>query len=77
MTDVLPPPVQDALDLQTATTQVHDQPDAHTQRYDRQLRLWANSGQTALENARILVVGANPTATQLLKNLVLPGRSSS
>ncbi|GAA5826748.1 hypothetical protein JCM11251_002879 [Rhodosporidiobolus azoricus] len=69
--DVLPAPIQDAVPLAAATTSVR--PDAHTQRYDRQLRLWASAGQTALENAKVLVVGANGTATQTLKNLVLPG----
>lgn len=36
-------------------------------------RLWAASGQAALESARILVVSASATATSILKNLVLPG----
>ena len=49
------------------------QPDSKTRRYDRQLRLWASSGQTALENARVLVLGADATSTAVLKNLVLPG----
>ncbi|WFD46146.1 hypothetical protein GLX27_000775 [Malassezia furfur] len=48
-------------------------PDRHTQRYDRQLRLWNTSGQAALEHARILVVGASALSGQILKNLVLPG----
>lgn len=48
-------------------------PDAKTRRYDRQLRLWAASGQAALESARILVIPASATATSILKNLVLPG----
>ncbi|KAH9476223.1 NEDD8-activating enzyme E1 regulatory subunit [Psilocybe cubensis] len=48
-------------------------PDNKTRRYDRQLRLWAASGQSALENARILVVSGGATATSILKNLVLPG----
>ncbi|GAA6042459.1 hypothetical protein JCM8097_008468 [Rhodosporidiobolus ruineniae] len=78
MADVLPAPVQDSVPLQDATTlssssTPSDRPDSHTQRYDRQLRLWAKSGQAALESARLLVVGANGTATQTLKNLVLPG----
>jgi amyloid beta precursor protein binding protein 1 len=51
----------------------HVRPDAKQQRYDRQLRLWAASGQTALESAHILVVNAGATATSILKNLVLPG----
>ncbi|KAF7325748.1 NEDD8-activating enzyme E1 regulatory subunit [Mycena kentingensis (nom. inval.)] len=49
------------------------QPDAKTRRYDRQLRLWAASGQSALENARLLVISGSATSTSILKNLVLPG----
>src|SRR6266576_4848249 len=48
-------------------------PDQKTRRYDRQLRLWAASGQAALEQARILVISASATSTSILKNLVLPG----
>lgn len=36
-------------------------------------RLWAASGQAALESARILVTSASATSTSILKNLVLPG----
>ena len=36
-------------------------------------RLWAASGQAALESARILVISASATSTSILKNLVLPG----
>ena len=36
-------------------------------------RLWAASGQSALESARVLVVSASATSTSILKNLVLPG----
>jgi len=43
------------------------------QKYDRQLRLWGNDGQTALENARICLINATATATETLKCLVLPG----
>ncbi|KAI9438473.1 hypothetical protein H4582DRAFT_1814429 [Lactarius indigo] len=49
------------------------QPDNKTRRYDRQLRLWAATGQSALESARVLVIGSSATATSILKNLVLPG----
>ncbi|KAI0746401.1 hypothetical protein C8Q80DRAFT_1174962 [Daedaleopsis nitida] len=49
------------------------QPDAKTRRYDRQLRIWAASGQAALEASRILVVSSSATSTSILKNLVLPG----
>ncbi|KAK0421826.1 hypothetical protein EV421DRAFT_1952852 [Armillaria borealis] len=49
------------------------QPDSKTRRYDRQLRLWASSGQTLLEESRILVLSSSATSTSILKNLVLPG----
>ena len=58
-----------ARDASSATSR----PDRHTQRYDRQLRLWNRSGQSALEQAHVLVVGASSLAAQILKNLVLPG----
>ncbi|KAF9968073.1 NEDD8-activating enzyme E1 regulatory subunit [Mortierella alpina] len=47
--------------------------DAKTQKYDRQLRLWGNSGQEALESAHILLVNATAVGCEILKNLVLPG----
>ncbi|KDN41610.1 hypothetical protein K437DRAFT_258206 [Tilletiaria anomala UBC 951] len=53
-----------------------ERPDAHTQRYDRQLRLWASSGQASLESASVLLIGCTPTGTSTLKNLVLPGIGS-
>lgn len=78
---------QDSQDIETATTAI--QPDNKTRRYDRQLRcvsvfptsplssllvsLWAASGQSALESARVLVVSGRATSTSILKNLVLPG----
>jgi len=39
----------------------------------RFLRLWAATGQAALENARLLVISGSATSTSILKNLVLPG----
>lgn len=42
-------------------------------RYDRQLRLWGNSGQSNLESSHICLVNATSTGSELLKNLVLPG----
>ncbi|KAI8060893.1 ThiF family protein [Gongronella butleri] len=47
--------------------------DIKTQRYDRQLRLWAVSGQTALENAKVCLLHATATGCEVLKNLILPG----
>jgi NEDD8-activating enzyme E1 regulatory subunit len=45
-------------------------------RYDRQIRVWHEHGQSALERASVCVVGAGPTGTETLKNLVLPGIGS-
>ncbi|KAG6863905.1 hypothetical protein C0991_002172 [Blastosporella zonata] len=59
-------------DIQDVTIST-DQPDSKTRRYDRQLRLWAATGQSALEDAHILVISGSATATSILKNLVLPG----
>jgi len=42
-------------------------------RYDRQLRLWGDHGQSALERAQVCVINATATATEVLKNIVLPG----
>jgi NEDD8-activating enzyme E1 regulatory subunit len=44
-------------------------------KYDRQLRLWAASGQAALESANLLLVnsGSGVAGVEALKNLVLPG----
>ncbi|KAJ7267019.1 hypothetical protein B0H12DRAFT_1179488 [Mycena haematopus] len=59
--------------MSASGTAAEAQPDSKTRRYDRQLRLWAASGQSALENSRLLVISASATSTSILKNLVLPG----
>ncbi|KAF9644273.1 hypothetical protein BDM02DRAFT_3190778 [Thelephora ganbajun] len=59
-------------DINAATVTNH-RPDNKTRRYDRQLRLWAASGQEALESSKVLVISASATSTSILKNLVLPG----
>ncbi|CAO3683034.1 unnamed protein product [Umbelopsis vinacea] len=46
--------------------------DLKAQKYDRQLRLWAASGQAALENANVCLLNATTTGTEILKNLILP-----
>jgi amyloid beta precursor protein binding protein 1 len=53
-------------------------PSDKEKKYDRQLRLWAASGQQALEDAHILLVnsGAGTVGVESLKNLVLPGKLS-
>ncbi|KAF4090858.1 hypothetical protein AMELA_G00030410 [Ameiurus melas] len=43
------------------------------QRYDRQLRLWGDHGQDALESAHVCLINATASGTEILKNLVLPG----
>ena len=60
-------------------------PSAKERKYDRQLRLWAASGQQALEEAQVLLVnsdgpwgkgsngGTGVVGVEALKNLVLPG----
>ncbi len=57
-------------------------PSAKEKKYDRQLRLWAASGQRALEESQVLLVvgedansGSNSTVAgvETLKNLILPG----
>lgn len=46
---------------------------AKDKRYDRQLRLWGDHGQAALEAARVCLLNASATGTEILKNLILPG----
>lgn len=50
----------------------HD-PIQRDQKYDRQLRLWGNDGQQALEEANVCLINATATGTETLKCLVLPG----
>jgi len=45
-------------------------------RYDRQLRLWGDHGQNALELASVCLINATATGTEILKSLVLPGVGS-
>ncbi|XP_035679361.1 NEDD8-activating enzyme E1 regulatory subunit-like [Branchiostoma floridae] len=42
-------------------------------KYDRQLRLWGDHGQAALEASRVCLVNVTATGTETLKNLILPG----
>eukprot|EP00270_Netrium_digitus_P018418 TRINITY_DN6996_c0_g1_i4.p1 TRINITY_DN6996_c0_g1~~TRINITY_DN6996_c0_g1_i4.p1 ORF type:complete len:463 (+),score=126.87 TRINITY_DN6996_c0_g1_i4:71-1390(+) len=44
-----------------------------TQKYDRQIRLWGEAGQEALEGACVCLLTAGPTGAEALKNLVLGG----
>jgi len=63
--DVTPPPLQG--------------PSAKEKKYDRQLRLWAASGQAALEEAHLLLINTGPgvIGVETLKNLVLPGENAT
>lgn len=45
-------------------------------KYDRQLRVWGEHGQTALEKAHVCVLNCGPTGSESLKNLVLGGIGS-
>ncbi|RGP66401.1 amyloid beta binding 1 [Fusarium longipes] len=62
-------------DVMTQTPPILHGPSEKERKYDRQLRLWAASGQAALESANILLVnsGAGTVGVETLKNLVLPG----
>ncbi|KAL8812554.1 MAG: hypothetical protein Q9223_001019 [Gallowayella weberi] len=53
-------------------------PTAKEKKYDRQLRLWAASGQQALEDAHVLLLngGSGVVGVETLKNLILPGIGS-
>uniref|UniRef100_A0A7S3ANC6 NEDD8-activating enzyme E1 regulatory subunit n=1 Tax=Haptolina ericina TaxID=156174 RepID=A0A7S3ANC6_9EUKA len=50
--------------------------DAKKKRYDRQLRLWGEHGQQAMEDCSICLINGSATGTETLKNLVLPGIGS-
>ena len=58
---------------------LHNGPSEKEMKYDRQLRLWAKTGQAALESANILLLnsGCGVVGVEVLKNLILPGTSSS
>ncbi|KAI5654601.1 hypothetical protein M9H77_31788 [Catharanthus roseus] len=45
-------------------------------KYDRQLRIWGDQGQAALEKASICLLNCGPTGSETLKNLVLGGIGS-
>ncbi|KAL8142144.1 hypothetical protein V2J09_015176 [Rumex salicifolius] len=45
-------------------------------KYDRQLRIWGDQGQAALENSSVCLLNCGPTGSETLKNLVLGGVGS-
>ena len=52
---------------------IREKADIDDERYDRQERLWGRSGQRRLRTANVVLLNANATGTEALKNLVLPG----
>lgn len=44
-----------------------------SKKYDRQIRLWGDHGQHALETSSVCLLNVTATGTETLKNLVLPG----
>lgn len=48
-------------------------PSEKSKRYDRQLRLWGDHGQSLLESSHVCLINATATGTEILKNLILPG----
>ena len=42
-------------------------------RYDRQLRLWGEHGQAAMEECSVCLINGSAVGAEALKNLVLPG----
>ncbi|KAH8808914.1 hypothetical protein F5884DRAFT_845236 [Xylogone sp. PMI_703] len=61
--------------IETQTPPLIQGPSDKEKKYDRQLRLWASSGQKELEEAHILLLnsGSGTVGIETLKNLVLPG----
>mmetsp|Transcript_13238 Transcript_13238/g.18081 ORF Transcript_13238/g.18081 Transcript_13238/m.18081 type:complete len:528 (+) Transcript_13238:91-1674(+) len=47
-----------------------------TKKYDRQLRIWGEHGQAALENSKVFLLNCGATGSEALKNLVLGGIAS-
>ncbi|XP_027171118.1 NEDD8-activating enzyme E1 regulatory subunit AXR1-like [Coffea eugenioides] len=45
-------------------------------KYDRQLRIWGEQGQAALERSSVCLLNCGPTGSETLKNLVLGGVGS-
>lgn len=62
-------------DAESTPPLLHGVPTSKEKKYDRQLRLWAASGQAALEEAHILLINNGPgvVGIEALKNLILPG----
>mmetsp|Transcript_361 Transcript_361/g.614 ORF Transcript_361/g.614 Transcript_361/m.614 type:complete len:534 (-) Transcript_361:106-1707(-) len=48
----------------------------NSERYDRQVRLWGEAGQQALQNTNLCALSSGAVITETLKNVVLPGIGS-
>jgi hypothetical protein len=68
-------PTKSAMAARVITPPILQGPTAKEKKYDRQLRLWAASGQQALEEASVLLLNSGPgvVGVEALKNLILPG----
>uniref|UniRef100_A0A336LIK4 NEDD8-activating enzyme E1 regulatory subunit n=1 Tax=Culicoides sonorensis TaxID=179676 RepID=A0A336LIK4_CULSO len=44
-----------------------------SRKYDRQIRLWGEHGQTQLETAQVCLINATALGAEIMKGLVLPG----
>lgn len=68
-------PTKNAMAARPITPPILQGPTAKEKKYDRQLRLWAASGQQALEEASVLLLNSGPgiVGVETLKNLILPG----
>ncbi|VDK46465.1 unnamed protein product [Anisakis simplex] len=47
-----------------------------TVRYDRQIRLWGDQGQSSIESASVCMIGSSALSTEILKSLILAGIKS-
>ena len=56
--------------------ELDDSSNVKRRRYDRQLRLWGEHGQEAMEDCSICLLNGSATGAETLKNLVLPGIGS-
>lgn len=64
------------MDLVDGLAVISSPVDSKSKKYDRQLRLWGDHGQSSLESAKICLINATATGTEILKNLILPGIGS-
>lgn len=48
-----------------------------SKKYDRQLRIWGENGQAALEAASVCLINGSCLGTEIFKNLVLPGAADT